>query len=102
MASNSEWQVAGRRKGASGKKKKSRTVDHPVVEAGDSCRDQRRVTESMNELRGEDFWLEWKDLLGRLSSGSSCTGQTGVQSECLQDCVCYGLGSFSMCVSARY
>ena len=45
--------------------------------------------------------LLFADLLGRLSSGS-CTGQTGVQSECLQDCVCYGLGSFSTCVSARY
>lgn len=41
-------------------------------------------------------------LLDRLSCSGSLRSQMGVQSESLQDCVCYGLGSFSMCVSARY
>ncbi|XP_062398989.1 SRR1-like protein [Sardina pilchardus] len=106
MASDNEWQVAGRRKGSSSRKKKTPTVcavDLPVPEAGDSHRDQQRIIQAVNELRGEDFWSEWKDLLtGRLSNTGPCRGQTGVQSERLQDCVCYGLGSFSTCVSARY
>lgn len=50
MASDIEWQVAGRRKGASSKKKKASlavSVDVPVPEVGDSHRDQRRITEAM-------------------------------------------------------
>ncbi|KAI5094898.1 SRR1-like protein, partial [Silurus meridionalis] len=53
-----------------------------------------------NELRCEDFWPEWKEIL------SGClretVGGTVETSDCFMECVCYGLGNFSSCVSARY
>ncbi|KAL2092563.1 hypothetical protein ACEWY4_012361 [Coilia grayii] len=102
MASDNEWQVAGRRKRSSSKKKTEPSVYVPVAEPGDSHRYERRIKDAMNELRGEEFWLEWKDILrGRLFTRSRAN-QTGAQSDCLQECVCYGLGTFSTCLSARY
>ncbi|XP_036382170.1 SRR1-like protein [Megalops cyprinoides] len=55
-------------------------------------------------LRCEDFWLEWKELLSRClatESVSSLEGDCDPSSTGL-DCVCYGLGSFSSCISSRY
>uniref|UniRef100_A0A8C2BIG9 SRR1 domain containing n=1 Tax=Cyprinus carpio TaxID=7962 RepID=A0A8C2BIG9_CYPCA len=89
MACNDEWQVAGRRKGASrrGKQASNPKLD-PHQES--ACKpDKQKIINAMNELRGESFWMEWKDLL------SSAPGS-------LQHCVCYGLGHFASCVSARY
>lgn len=66
----------------------------------------------MSELRCEEFWQEWKEQL--LVAGSavltnppenrdteSLTSQPGSLGQHLE-CVCYGLGCFSSCVSARY
>uniref|UniRef100_A0A9J8CTS3 SRR1 domain containing n=2 Tax=Cyprinus carpio TaxID=7962 RepID=A0A9J8CTS3_CYPCA len=89
MACNDEWQVAGRRKGAArrGKQASNPKLDPHQVSA---CKpDKQKIINAMNELRGESFWMEWKDLL------SSAPGS-------LQHCVCYGLGHFASCVSARY
>ncbi|XP_030642061.1 SRR1-like protein isoform X2 [Chanos chanos] len=100
-----EWQVARRRKGAARREKPASTIQQHSPHAADSHRDKERIKDAMNELRGEDFWLEWKELLKSCLSacafGSSEDGG-GVVSETQLDCVCYGLGSFSTCVSARY
>ncbi|KAK7136341.1 hypothetical protein R3I94_014856 [Phoxinus phoxinus] len=60
------------------------------------------MTNAMNELRGENVWMEWRDLLSKrlLSNASGSSDLSGDVS--LQHCVCYGLGNFASCVSARY
>lgn len=96
----SDWQVAGRRKRAPRKQTKHPSIDADV---GNSCDQLRRITDAMHELRAEDFWCDWKALLLRQLCSKFDGGDT---TACLrgspQDCVCYGLGSFSSCVSARY
>ncbi|CAN9513276.1 unnamed protein product [Ophioblennius macclurei] len=52
----------------------------------------KRIKDTVSELRCEEFWQEWKNEL--LSASSSVSK--------LEECVCYGLGSFSSCVSARF
>ncbi|XDV49582.1 hypothetical protein PO909_018805 [Leuciscus waleckii] len=99
---NEEWQVAGRRKGA------ARRGQHPSNPKLDShqvsdCKlDKQKMTNAMNELRGEDVWMEWRDLLSKrlLSNASGSSDLNGDAS--LQHCVCYGLGNFASCVSSRY
>ncbi|XP_072243088.1 SRR1-like protein isoform X2 [Leuresthes tenuis] len=105
------WQVARRRKGASKKCK-----NHPV--SSDSKCDQenldvgqlvKRIKKTMSDLRCEEFWKEWKEQLLVAASTSllrppennDTVNQLGEVYQQL-DCVCYGLGSFSTCVSARY
>ncbi|KAJ8379813.1 hypothetical protein SKAU_G00005910 [Synaphobranchus kaupii] len=106
MAGNSgEWQQARRRKGAARREKQCQ-ADHRDfgTEEEDKPRIQRRITEAMAELRGEEFWLEWKELLsGCLASGIMGTLENDPSLfSCGLDCVCYGLGSFSTCISSRY
>ncbi|KAG1973315.1 SRR1-like protein [Pimephales promelas] len=50
-----------------------------------------------NELRGENVWMEWRDLLSNRLLSNVLDGDAS-----LQHCVCYGLGNFASCVSARY
>ncbi|KAK3540550.1 hypothetical protein QTP70_034304 [Hemibagrus guttatus] len=53
-----------------------------------------------NELRCEDFWPEWKEII------SGClvdtVDKTVEGTDGFMECVCYGLGNFSSSVSARY
>ncbi|XP_049434689.1 SRR1-like protein [Epinephelus fuscoguttatus] len=114
-----EWQVARRRKGAA---RKSKSPQVPLNST--CCQDQldiaktiKRIRDTVSELRCEEFWQEWKNQL--LVAGSASfskapenqttedpTDQLGSSRDgrlCQQlVCVCYGLGSFSSCVSARY
>ncbi|XP_062307526.1 SRR1-like protein isoform X2 [Osmerus eperlanus] len=115
------WQVARRKKGANRRRKPSHPGDQTPEhsETLDLQRTKKRITETMSELRCTDFWPEWKEQLAGilLAPGSSEAGRDlapeapgasvsvpgcegGVESEL--ECVCYGLGSFSSCVSARY
>uniref|UniRef100_UPI003AAC1F6F SRR1-like protein isoform X2 n=1 Tax=Centroberyx gerrardi TaxID=166262 RepID=UPI003AAC1F6F len=111
-----QWQVARRRKGAARRAKS--------LQAASACQDQldvgktiQRIRETVSELRCEDFWQEWKEQLLMAGSTQSKPPWDGKDAEvpaeqlgrnrdggtCLElECVCYGLGSFSSCVSARY
>ncbi|XP_035235669.1 SRR1-like protein [Anguilla anguilla] len=102
--SGGEWQQARRRKGAARREKQCQAADRDFGNAEDKSRIQRRITEAIAELRGEEFWLEWKELLsGSLASEIMGTleNDSSLYSGKL-DCVCYGLGSFSTCISSRY
>lgn len=114
-----EWQVARRRKGAA---RKTKTVQ--VSSNSTCCQEQldigktvKRIRDTVSELRCEEFWQEWKEQL--LVAGSAVLtnppenrdtesltdqpGRSGGGPQCQQlECVCYGLGCFSSCVSARY
>ncbi|GAA6105893.1 SRR1-like protein [Tachysurus ichikawai] len=99
MADSSEWHSVRRGRGTTRKGKLSqphRTQD----EAVDRQRDKRRITEAINELRCEDFWPGWKEIM------SGCLAEiedkTVEGTDCFMECVCYGLGNFSSSVSARY
>ncbi|XP_023149953.1 SRR1-like protein [Amphiprion ocellaris] len=109
-----QWQVARRRKGAA---KKSKPLQ--VSSASTCCQEEldigktvKRIRDTVSELRCEEFWQEWKEQLLVAASVSTPTEDkdTEVQLEtasehrsCQQlECVCYGLGSFSSCVAARY
>lgn len=102
MACNDDWQVAGRRKGAARRGKQASNSKLDSHQVSDCKPDKQKIINAMNELRGENFWMEWKDLLSEhlLSSASGSSEQNGDVS--LQHCVCYGLGHFASCVSARY
>ncbi|XP_061117193.1 SRR1-like protein isoform X2 [Conger conger] len=108
--SGGEWQRARRRKGAARREKQCQADGRDFGNAEDKSRIQRRIAETVAELRGEEFWLEWKELLSRfLASEITGTSENKGTLEndsslrsCGLDCVCYGLGSFSACVSARY
>ncbi|KAK2840970.1 hypothetical protein Q7C36_012549 [Tachysurus vachellii] len=92
MADSSEWHSVRRGRGTARKGKLSqphRTQD----EAVDRQRDKRRITEAINELRCEDFWPGWKEIMLK---------ETVEGTDCFMECVCYGLGNFSSSVSARY
>ncbi|KAM4576558.1 SRR1-like protein [Odontesthes bonariensis] len=110
------WQVARRRKGAS-KKCKNHSAssdskcDQENLDVGQLV---KRIKKTMSDLRCEEFWGEWKEQLLVAASTSLLrlpeNNDTEDQLEedrkdrvCQQlDCVCYGLGSFSTYVSARY
>ncbi|XP_037339196.1 SRR1-like protein [Pungitius pungitius] len=97
-----EWQVAQRRKGAA-RKSKSLQVSHTCSqEELDIEKTVRRIRDTVSELRCEDFWQQWKVGASAALSKHLPNGDTeGRQCEQLE-CVCYGLGSFSSCVSARF
>ncbi|ROI64844.1 SRR1-like protein [Anabarilius grahami] len=101
MACNDDWQVAGRRKGAA---KRGQHPSNPKLDSHhvtDCKLDKQKIINAMNELRGENFWMGWRDLLSeRLLSNAS--GSSELIKTSLQYCVCYGLGNFASCVSARY
>ncbi|KAM3867539.1 SRR1-like protein [Diretmus argenteus] len=110
-----EWQVARRRKGTA---RRARSAQGTSASA---CQDElnvgktvHRIRETMSGLRCEDFWQEWK---GQLLMAGSKPSENGKDAELPSDhleekrdgrtypeleCVCYGLGSFSSSVSARY
>ncbi|XP_040898739.1 SRR1-like protein [Toxotes jaculatrix] len=114
-----EWQVARRRKGAA---RKSKSLQ--VSSASTCCQEQldigktvKRIRDTVSELRCEEFWQEWKEQLLVAGSASLSKPPENKDTEDPTDqlekrgegrlsqqleCVCYGLGSFSSCVSARY
>ncbi|XP_056585866.1 SRR1-like protein isoform X3 [Triplophysa dalaica] len=99
MACNDDWQVAGRRKGASRRIKHLKTDSRQVSE----CQvDKQRTINAMNELRGEDFWLQWRDVLSEHLLSSASVSSKKNEDVYLKHCVCYGLGNFASCISARY
>ncbi|XP_069565596.1 SRR1-like protein [Brachyistius frenatus] len=108
-----EWQVARGRKGAA---RRSKSLQ--VSSTSTCCQEQmdigiivKRIRDTLSELRCEEFWQEWKGQLLVAGSASSSSklpekrdpeeGREGRLRPQLE-CVCYGLGSFSSCVSARY
>ncbi|XP_047447163.1 SRR1-like protein [Mugil cephalus] len=109
-----EWQVASRRKGAA---RKSKSIH--VSSASTCCQEQldtgkvvKRIRDTVSELRCEEFWQEWKEQLLVVAGSASLpeppenqvTEEQPERSRLCQqlECVCFGLGSFSSCVSARY
>ncbi|KAM9858818.1 SRR1-like protein [Aulostomus maculatus] len=114
-----EWQVARRRKGTSRRLKSVQVspTEFCCQEQLDIGKTVKRIKETVAELRCEDFWIDWKELLltgaASLSTRPVNYKDTEVSIDPLQDsrasrvspqteCVCYGLGSFSSCVSSRY
>lgn len=111
--------MARRRKGAARKSKSLQESAAPThcQEQLDVGKTVKRVRDTISELRCEELWKEWREQL--LVAGSVSlpkhpededtedpAGQLEKDKEgrlCPQlECVCYGLGSFSSCVSARY
>ncbi|XP_035515057.1 SRR1-like protein isoform X1 [Morone saxatilis] len=116
-----QWQVARRRKGAARKSNPLQVSSNSTCcqEQLDVGRTVKRVRDTVSELRCEELWPEWKGFLCSeqlLEAGSAVlsqppenrdtegpTEQLGRSRDGQQlECVCYGLGSFSSCVSARY
>ncbi|XP_037536385.1 SRR1-like protein [Nematolebias whitei] len=109
-----EWKVARRRKGAP-RKLKSHAVSsssssfhqEEVIDVGKLT---KRIRDTVSELRCEEFWLQWKKQLLLAASGPGPPESLDTKDhlnknreDCQQlECVCYGLGSFSSSVSARY
>ncbi|XP_077378691.1 SRR1-like protein isoform X2 [Festucalex cinctus] len=70
----------------------------------------KRIKETVSEIRCEGFWKEWKEQI--LAAVLLNQKDREVSSSQIQEsldatispleCVCYGLGTFSSCVSARY
>ncbi|XP_024131788.1 SRR1-like protein [Oryzias melastigma] len=104
--SESEWQVARRRKGQA-RKCKSQVSLTSVHEQLDVEKVVKRIRTTVTELRCEEFWPKWKDEL-LMATSASAPAEKDVTEEHLQgrddppQCVCYGLGSFSSCAAARY
>lgn len=116
-AESEEWQVAGRRKGKTEKNrlkvplKSLNTQEHLDVD-----KTVKRLRQTVSELRCESLYEKWKDEL--LQAASDVRHQTienkmkdsqmsadhsrNCCSPGQMQCVCYGLGTFSSCVSARY
>ncbi|XP_029915849.1 SRR1-like protein [Myripristis murdjan] len=117
MSDAGEWQVARRRKGAA-RRAKTPQVAPSCQEPLDTGKTVQRIREAVSELRCEDFWQQWREQLqmAGFPSTPAVDGQdTEVPTEQQEsdverdggtrpelECVCYGLGSFSSCVSARY
>ncbi|XP_071338907.1 SRR1-like protein [Trachinotus anak] len=114
-----EWQVARRRKGAARKSKSLQVSAAPACcqEQLDIGKTVKRIRDTVSELRCEDFWQKWKEQLLMAGSASLSKHPENEDTEdpadqlekgregrlCQQlECVCYGLGSFSSCASARY
>ncbi|XP_041854806.1 SRR1-like protein isoform X2 [Melanotaenia boesemani] len=108
-----EWQVARRRKGGHRKSKAAVTSNttclHEQLDVGKLV---KRIRDTVSELRCEDFWQEWKENVQVATSTSLLRPSEIRGTEDQMDregkvnqhlkCVCYGLGSFSSCASARY
>ncbi|XP_077417273.1 SRR1-like protein isoform X2 [Vanacampus margaritifer] len=70
----------------------------------------KRIIETVDEMRCEGFWKVWKEqmLAAVLLNQKDREVSSGQLQESLDpkisplECVCYGLGTFSSCVSARY
>ncbi|XP_051923844.1 SRR1-like protein isoform X2 [Hippocampus zosterae] len=106
----SEWQVQRRRKGASRNFKSLQMSPALCNEPLDVGKTLKRIKEIVDEMRCEGFWKEWKEqMLAAVSLNQKDTeSSSGQLHESLDakisslECVCYGLGTFSSCVSARY
>ncbi|KAM4577978.1 SRR1-like protein [Fundulus diaphanus] len=112
-----EWRVVRRGKGAPRKFK-----SHQPVPSAPACLQEqldvekliRRIRDTVSELRVEELWQQWKNqlLLATSTSVSESSDSSGAEGQKDKDtegtvrqhleCVCYGLGSFSSCASARY
>nr|XP_004544558.2 SRR1-like protein isoform X1 [Maylandia zebra] len=107
-----EWQVARRRKGASKSSKSLQVSAACGQESLDVGKTVKRIRDTMSELRCEEFWHDWKEQLLVAASASLSKSPADKDAEdqperiprtCQQlECVCYGLGPFASCVSARY
>uniref|UniRef100_A0A3Q2CV80 SRR1 domain containing n=1 Tax=Cyprinodon variegatus TaxID=28743 RepID=A0A3Q2CV80_CYPVA len=113
-----EWRVVRRGKGASRQfksKKKSPSSAACLEEQLDVEKLIRRIKDTVSELSAEEVWKQWKDQLllttsspdWRPSGNSETDGNhyknaEGRTARQHVECVCYGLGTFSSCVSARY
>ncbi|XP_061674447.1 SRR1-like protein isoform X1 [Syngnathoides biaculeatus] len=105
-----EWQVARRRKGVSRNLKPLQMSLAHCNEPLDVGKTLKRIRETVAEMRYESFWKEWKEQMlvaasfnqkdTEVSSGQ--LQETSYPKICPLECVCYGLGTFSTCVSARY
>lgn len=95
-----EWKVARRRKGTTKKSKSPQvsSVLNSCQEDLDINKTVKRIKDTVFELSCEEFLQEWKKELLAASSSVSKQLEEGEHLEC----VCYGLGSFSSCVSARF
>ncbi|KAJ8005692.1 hypothetical protein DPEC_G00120560 [Dallia pectoralis] len=104
--SSEEWQVARGRKGAGRRGKTYHPVHHEPghAEVVDTDRTKQRITETMEELRCSDFWFDWAKRLAAVVMPESpeIHRDLNLAPRSPLDCVCYGLGSFSSCVTARY
>ncbi|XP_019722518.1 SRR1-like protein [Hippocampus comes] len=106
----SEWQVQRRRKGASRNFKSLQMSPALCNEPLDVGKTLKRIKEIVAEMRCEGFWKEWKEqMLAAVSLNQKDTESSSGQLHesldakiCSLECVCYGLGTFSSCVSARY
>ncbi|KAM9821789.1 SRR1-like protein [Syngnathus typhle] len=109
-AIDGEWQVQRRRKGASRSLKSFQRSPSHCIEPLDVGKTLKRIRETVAEMRCEGFWKEWNEQM--LAAVSLNQKDKEVSTSQLQDsldakicpleCVCYGLGTFSSCVSARY
>lgn len=111
-----EWHVARRRKGAARKSKTlqaspNTTCDREPLDVGKTV---KRIRDTVSELRCEEFLQEWREQM-RVAGSASPSGPPetrdhegptdrlgGSRDGGQLECVCYGLGPFSSCVSARY
>ncbi|TNN54975.1 SRR1-like protein [Liparis tanakae] len=89
-----EWQVARRRKGAARKPKSPQVSSTGSREPLDVERTVKRIRDTVSELRCDDIWQQWK-------KAASSASWSPPETERLQS-VCFGLGSFSSCASARF
>ncbi|XP_061842441.1 SRR1-like protein isoform X2 [Nerophis lumbriciformis] len=103
-----EWQVARRRKGASKSLKSLRVSPTCCQTPLDVGKTIKRIKETVAELKCEEVWKEWKDQILPSLNHKNIKDSAEIFHESLDDkispfqCVCYGLGTFSSCVSARY
>nr|XP_020450018.1 SRR1-like protein [Monopterus albus] len=118
MSDTGEWQVARRRKGVARKSKSLQVSSNSTSwqEQLDIGKIVKRIRDTVSELRCEEFLQEWKEhlLVARSAfllktpenkfTRNPSDQQKGRDGRLCQqlECVCYGLGSFSSCVSARY
>ncbi|XP_039875345.1 SRR1-like protein isoform X2 [Simochromis diagramma] len=97
-----EWQVARRRKGASRSSKSLQVSAACGQESLDVGKTVKRIRDTMSELRCEEFWHDWKEQLLVAASAPLSKSPADKDAEDQLECVCYGLGPFASCVSARY
>lgn len=111
-ADSGEWEVARRRKGKN-EKKKVQVLSLNREEHLDVDKTVKRLKQITSDLRCESFYEKWKDELliaasdirhQILENNADCIvyADHSCCSSGQMCCVCYGLGSFSSCVSARY
>lgn len=109
-----EWQVARRRKGKTEKIKSQVSLNYlNTQEYLDVDKTIQRIRQIVCDLRCESFYEKWKEELINVASHvqlqilanktEDSPGHSGTCPSLPQmQCICYGLGSFSSCVSARY